>query len=90
MVDPIDMTHRKMIPAGTRGEDLLVPVFCQGQCVYRSPGLEQSRGRLQEQLGMFHAGIKRLTNPYQYPVGLEHGLHERKTKLILQARGFEA
>ena len=26
-------------------------------------------------------------NPHQYPVGLESGLHELKTELILQARG---
>ena len=89
MVDPMDMTHRKQIPAGTASEDLLVPVFCQGQCVYRLPSLEESRRRLQEQLDMFHAGVKRFVNPHQYPVGLELGLHERKTKLILKARGFE-
>ncbi len=89
MVDPMDVTHRKLIPAGTPGEDLLVPVFCRGKCVYRSPSLEQSRGRLQQQLEMFHAGVKRFMNPHQYPVGLELGLQERKTKLILKARGFE-
>jgi nicotinate phosphoribosyltransferase len=89
MVDPMDVTHRKLIPAGTLGEDLLVPVFCRGKCVYRLPSLEQSRGRLQQQLAMFHAGVKRFMNPHQYPVGLELGLQERKTKLILKARGFE-
>jgi len=88
MVDPIDMTRRKTFAAGTPSEDLLVPVFCRGQCVYRLPGLEESRRRLQGQLAMFHDGIKRLVNPHQYPVGLELGLHERKTRLILQARGF--
>jgi nicotinate phosphoribosyltransferase len=36
---------------------------------------------------MFHAGVKRLVNPHQYPVGLELGLHDVKTKLILEARG---
>ncbi len=89
MVDPLDITHRKMIPAGTRGEDLLVPVFCRGQRVYRLPSLEESRGLLQQQLELFHAGVKRFVNPHQYPVGLELGLQERKTKLILKARGFE-
>jgi nicotinate phosphoribosyltransferase len=89
MVDPLDMTHRKLIPAGTRGEDLLVPVFCRGQCVYRLPSLEESRGRLRQQLDLFHAGVKRFVNPHPYPVGLELGLQERKTKLILKARGFE-
>ena len=39
---------------------------------------------------MFQAGIKRFVNPHQYPVGLELGLHERKTKLILKAQGVRA
>ena len=43
------------------------------------PSLEESRTRLQEQLGLFHAGVKRFVNPHRYPVGLELGLHERKT-----------
>ena len=57
--------------------------------MYDLPSLEESRERVQEQLAMFHAGVKRFVNPHQYPVGLELGLHERKTKLILKTRGFE-
>jgi nicotinate phosphoribosyltransferase len=57
--------------------------------VYDVPSLEASRRRTQEQLAMFHDGVKRFVNPHQYPVGLELGLHERKTTLILKARGFE-
>jgi nicotinate phosphoribosyltransferase len=88
MVDPMDMTRRKKIPHGTASQDLLVPILCRGQCVCELPSLEESRDRLQEQLKMFQVGIKRFVNPHQYPVGLELGLHERKTKLILKARGF--
>jgi nicotinate phosphoribosyltransferase len=89
MVDPMDMTRRMKIPPAAQGEDLLVPVFCRGRCVYDPPSLAASRDRLQEQLPLFQAGIKRFMNPHLYSVGLELGLHERKTKLILKARGFE-
>ena len=89
MVDPMDMTHRKKIPACMASEDLLVPVIRRGQPVADLPSLKESRDRLQVQLGMFHSGIKRFVNPHLYPVGLELGLHERKTNLILKARGFE-
>lgn len=89
LVDPLDMTHRKKIPAGTLSEDLLVPVFSQGRRVYQMPSLEESRNRLQDQLKKFHAGIKRFVNPHEYPVGLDLRLHERKTKLILKARGLD-
>lgn len=89
-VDPLDATRRRVIPEDATSEDLLVPILRRGQCVYRAPSLEESRRRVQQQLAQFHAGIKRFLNPHEYPVGLELGLHERKTQLILQARGFEA
>jgi nicotinate phosphoribosyltransferase len=87
IVDPADMTRRKTIAADTAAEELLTPVFRAGRRVGELPSLEESRARLQEQLKMFHAGIKRLVNPHRYPVGLELGLHDRKTALILQSRG---
>jgi nicotinate phosphoribosyltransferase len=81
------MTRRKTLSAGTAHEDLLVPIFRQGQLVYQSPPIDESRRRVQEQLAGFHSGIKRFVNPHQYPAGLEKRLHELKTKLILKARG---
>jgi nicotinate phosphoribosyltransferase len=89
LVDPMDMTHRKKIPACMASEDLLAPVISRGQRVGELPSLKESRDRLQTQLGVFHSSIKRFVNPHLYPVGLELGLHERKTNLILKARGFE-
>ena len=54
--------------------------------MYAGPSLAEIQQRTKEQLGSFHAGIKRFTNPHQYPVGLEKGVFERKTELILKAR----
>jgi len=87
IVDPLDSTRRKHLPADTTYEDLLVPIFQQGKKVYHSPPLEEIRRRAQSQLAMFHSGVKRFVNPHQYPVGLELGLHDLKTELILRARG---
>jgi nicotinate phosphoribosyltransferase len=87
MVDPLDATRRKRIPADTAYEDLLAPVFRAGRLVYQAPALAEVRERAQQQLARFHAGVKRFTNPHQYPVGLELGLHELKTRLIMAARG---
>ena len=89
MVDPFDVTRRKVMPKGAACEDLLAPVFRAGKKVYQSPSLDVIRRRTAEQLASFHAGVKRFVNPHQYPVGLELGLNERKQKLILAARGFE-
>ena len=88
MVDPSDMTRRKMFPAGTPGENLLTPVLRGGKRVCQAPSLDAIRARVGRQLAAFHDGVKRRVNPHQYPVGLELGLHERKTKLILDARVF--
>jgi nicotinate phosphoribosyltransferase len=89
MVDPLDMTRRKAIPEEAPGENLLAPIFRGGERVYDVPSLDSIRLRVCEQLSMFHDGVKRFINPHQYPVGLERGLHERKTELVLKARGFQ-
>lgn len=88
IVDPRDMTRRRQIPKGTPFEDLLVPVFRQGKRVYEPPPLHQVRARTLEQLSRFHPSIKRFVNPHQYPAGLELGLFDLKTQLILEARGL--
>src|SRR4051812_46497452 len=86
IVDPLDITRRKTLPPATPFEDLLVPVWRNGKQVYDSPALADLRARAQAQLGMLHPGIKRFVNPHTYPAGLDPVLHERRTKMILQAR----
>jgi nicotinate phosphoribosyltransferase len=86
IVDPLDMTRRRAIAAGTPWEDLLVPVLRGGRSVYTPPPLAEVRRRAAEQLGRFHEGIKRFVYPHQYPAGLEAGLHELRTRMILEAR----
>jgi nicotinate phosphoribosyltransferase len=90
MVDPLDPTRRRTIPAGTPGEDLLVPVLRAGELVYERPPLEASRRRALEEVGRLHAGVKRFLHPHQYPVGLEQGLHDLRTRLILAGRAGAA
>jgi nicotinate phosphoribosyltransferase len=87
IVDALDITRRKHFDPGTDRQDLLVPIFRGGRQVYESPRLEDIRRRVQDQLAMLHPRIKRAVNPHQYPAGLEQGLHDEKTKLILKARG---
>ena len=86
IVDPMDMTRRKVIPARTAHTDLLVPIFREGKRVYDAPPLAESRQQVRTQLAGLHAGIKRFANPHEYPVGLDERLHDLKTRLILEAR----
>jgi nicotinate phosphoribosyltransferase len=86
MVDPKDFTRRRRLPAGARWIDLLVPVVRQGAAVWTPPPLGDLRARTLAELGRLHAGIKRFLNPHQYPVGLEEGLFDLKTRLVLANR----
>lgn len=86
IVDPADHTHRKQIRAGMPYEDLLEPIMRAGRIVHECPPLAESRRRTAEQLGHLHPTIRRFVNPHPYPAGLELGLHELRTRLILEAR----
>jgi len=86
MIDPADVTRRKRFDPDMAWEDLLVPVFRNGRCVYTSPDLRQIQRRTLDQLLHLHPGIKRLLNPHEYPVGLEERLHDLRQQLILEAR----
>jgi nicotinate phosphoribosyltransferase len=86
IIDPMDATRHKHIPEGTETVPLLEPVFRDGQLINPPPDAHAARERLHQQLDLFYDGIKRFVNPHEYPVGLESGLHGRKTKMILAAR----
>jgi nicotinate phosphoribosyltransferase len=87
IIDPLDPTRRKPMRDTSGWEDLLVPVVRAGDVVYDRPPLAAIRDRTSRQVAMFHPTVRRLLNPHHYPVGLERGLHEMKTALILEARG---
>jgi nicotinate phosphoribosyltransferase len=90
IVDPLDATRRKRIEEEADAEDLLVPIFREGELVYEAPAIAASRERTQAQLDGLHEGHKRFLNPHEYPVGLSPALHELRNKLIVRARGEQA
>jgi nicotinate phosphoribosyltransferase len=87
IIDPLDPTRRKIFGAGLISEELLIPIFRGGERVYDVPPLAESRERAIRQLETLHPTSRRLVNPHIYPVGLARNLHERRTGLILRARG---
>jgi nicotinate phosphoribosyltransferase len=87
IVDPLDPTRRKRIPAEADQEDLLVPIFRQGELAYDLPDITTSRQRTLTQLDRLHEGHKRFLNPHEYAVGLSPSLHDLRSGLILEARG---
>jgi nicotinate phosphoribosyltransferase len=87
MVDPLDLTRRKRFSGDAPYTLLLQPAMRLGARVRGPEALSVAQDRARTELAKFHAGIKRLVNPHRYPVGLERGLQERKTALVLAARG---
>lgn len=86
LIDPLDPTRDKVIPAETPFEDLLIPIFREGTKVYNSPPLADIRERTQIQLKSFPLNIQRFLNPHQYTVGMEKTIHEEKVRLIKNLR----
>ena len=86
MVDPFDITRQRHFESEANGEDLLQPVFRQGKAVQELPSLNSIRERVQSQLNGFHSAVLRTVNPHEYPVGMERGLFNLRTKLALEVR----
>ena len=86
MIDPLDFTKRRRFTPEQSFEDLLMPVFQNGTCIYELPSIHNVRARVQAQLANLHPGVKRFVNPHLYPVGLEKNLHDLKTELIMKLR----
>lgn len=88
MVDPTDSTRRKTFSEDQTFEELLVPVFSEGRCVYSSPPLDVIRERAIASVEELDPTIRRFLNPHVYPVGLERGLFDVRRALVLEARGL--
>jgi nicotinate phosphoribosyltransferase len=58
-------------------EDLLVPIFADGELIYTAPTIHQSRDRARSQVATY-----RKVNFNLYPVGLEQSLQALKLQLI--------
>ncbi len=86
MMDPLHAGQAHPVPVHDRTEDLLVPVFRDGQRVYKHPTLSESRAYAQAQLKALPAAVRQLSEPASYPVGLEKQLYDLKMQLIQAAR----
>src|SRR6266513_1555019 len=78
--------RRTEIPARTDYVDLLVPIFRQGELVYRVPQIKESREYARKQLSCSPPEILKFEKPRRYDVGLENSLHELRSRLISRAK----
>ncbi|MFC6222752.1 nicotinate phosphoribosyltransferase [Hymenobacter artigasi] len=86
LVDPADSTRRLPIRPDTQFRELLEPVFRRGRRVLDLPTLAESRAHAQREVQSLDPGVRRFLNPHVFPVGLEMGLYEYRTRLILEKR----
>ena len=86
ILDPADATRRRPVRPGAPYRDLLQPVLRDGQLVQPLPTLAESRALARQEVGALDPSIRRFLNAHTYPVGLEKGLHEFRTQLMLAKR----
>ena len=90
LIDPLDLTRQREIQKEWKKEDLLVPIFRDGQRVYILPALSDIQKKVKCELDRFHVSIKRFLNPHQYVVGMEKSLFALKLELIGNIRGSQS
>lgn len=86
IIDPLDPTRKRMLANDLEIEELLLPIFREGKCIYQIPSLQESQSFCKQKLSHFDRTIKRFHNPHRYPVGMEITLYEKKLELIDQIR----
>ncbi len=74
-------------PVSAETEELLLPVFRDGQLVGPLPSIHEARERAQSQLRMLAEPHLRHANAQPYPVGLEEQLYRTKRDLIAAHKG---
>ena len=83
LFDPI-ATWKKTLLAPNNYEirEILEPVFLNGQCVYREPGVMEIRSYCQEELNTLWDETRRLVNPQEVYVDLSQKLWNMKHELL--------
>ena len=68
-------------------KELQVPIYINGELVYKRPTLQETRARVERERGALWEEIKRLSNPHKYYVDLSEALLDLKTRLIWESKG---
>ena len=80
---PIDTWKRSTLASGTYDiEEILLPVFKKGQCIYESPKTMDIRSFCQKELNLLWDESRRLVNPQEVYVDLSQPLYDLKMELL--------
>ena len=83
--DP-DATWKRKTLYDFQARELMVPVFLEGELVYKLPTLEEIRSYCAQQLDTLWDEVKRFENPHGYYVDLSQKLWDIRNDLLLHAR----
>lgn len=82
--DPVHTWKRKVVD-GAYHEELLKPIFTNGQLVYEVPTLQAIKAKVEENLEKFSDEHTRFSNPHVYHVDLSQKLWDTKMNLLTNA-----
>ena len=88
IVDPLDILRQKKL-SGYSHFDILQPLFENGKFVGKKVGTLEAQKIAKDGLNTLDETQKRTLNPHTYPVGLEHSLSIKRTKMIAELRGIQ-
>lgn len=83
LFDPVEPWKKTRLEGGTYTlRELLVPVFKNGECCYKSPSVMEIRDICQKELNTLWDETRRLVNPHKVYVDLSKKLYDMKIKLL--------
>ena len=85
LFDPEHTWKRKVLENFT-AEELLVPIFKNGEQVYKLPTIEEIRKHCEEEIEGMWDEVRRFTNPHNYYVDLSEKLWQIKHDMISEHR----
>ena len=81
LFDP-EFTWKRKTVRNFTARKLLVKIFDKGNCIYKSPDIDQIRNYCKEQIDTLWDEVKRFENPHKYYVDLSLPLWELREKLL--------
>lgn len=88
LFDPVHTYIHKFV-TDYEAQDLLKPIFVEGELVYNLPTLEEIRTHHEEQKKLFWPEYLRVLNPEVYPVDLSQAVWDMKMRLIHEHHGTD-
>lgn len=81
LIHPLETWKQKEL-TNYQVRDLLVPIFKDGQLVYQTPNIEETKAYCNDEFNTLYEEIKRTDNPHEYYVDLSDKLRKLKEELI--------